>query len=194
MPECITLGALIRQRRRELGWTQEELAERISSDDEYVRQSEISRIESGRIGLPRRERLERIADALGLPLGELLARSGWAGAEPHFGPSVPSTDLAHPAVISQSWNGSGATPTPVDERRYVPGHVPPPVAATAEPSACDADTIDAFRQALARMRKESERLHHNRLIADEMQQRLRSVSGNALDRQPSRDYSNSAGG
>jgi transcriptional regulator with XRE-family HTH domain len=67
-----------------MGLTQEQLAERISSDDDYVRQSEVSRLESGHVGLPRRARLERIAAALELPLGELLARSGWAGAVESF--------------------------------------------------------------------------------------------------------------
>ena len=75
------LGAVIRARRIELGLTQEELAARIGGEGEYVRQSDVSRLERGRVGLPRRARLERIAAALGLPAGEVLARSGWAGAE-----------------------------------------------------------------------------------------------------------------
>ena len=82
-----TLGATIRARRLELGWTQEELARRIAGDGEFLGQSDVSRLERGRIGLPRRRRLERIAAVLGLPLGELLACSGWAhadqAAEPH---------------------------------------------------------------------------------------------------------------
>lgn len=84
MTEPRTLGCVIRRRRLELGWTQEQLAERISAEDEYIRQSDISRIERGDIALPRRARLERIAAALDLPLGELLARSGWADAEACF--------------------------------------------------------------------------------------------------------------
>lgn len=73
-----TLGQVIRDRRRELGWTQEGLAARV---DHGVAQSDVSRLERGKIMLPRRQRLERIAAALELPLGVLLARSGWAGAE-----------------------------------------------------------------------------------------------------------------
>ena len=73
-----TLGEVIRQRRGELGLTQEELAERVG---EGVRQAEISRIEHDRILLPRRSRLEQIARALDLPIGVLLAHSGWTGAE-----------------------------------------------------------------------------------------------------------------
>jgi len=73
-----TLGQLIRERRMELNLTQEELAERVG---EGVRQSEISRLERNRVTLPRRQRMEQIAAALDIPVGVLLARSGWAGAE-----------------------------------------------------------------------------------------------------------------
>jgi transcriptional regulator with XRE-family HTH domain len=79
-----TLGAVVRARRRELGLTQEQLAERISGPDEYIRQSDISRIERGDVGLPRRQRLERLATALELPIGELLERSGWSGSSAAF--------------------------------------------------------------------------------------------------------------
>lgn len=84
MHEPRTLGSVIRRRRRELGWTQEELAERISAEGEYIRQSDISRIERDLIALPRRPRLEHIAAALNLSLGELLSRSGWADADAYF--------------------------------------------------------------------------------------------------------------
>jgi transcriptional regulator with XRE-family HTH domain len=77
----LTLGSLIRSRRIELGLTQEELAERVGDS---VRQAEISRLERDCVGLPRRARLERIAAALKLKLGELLARSGWAGVDSTF--------------------------------------------------------------------------------------------------------------
>src|SRR5690348_14396981 len=73
-----TLGRFIRRRRIELGMTQEQMAFLIG---ETVRQSEVSRLENDRITLPRRERLERIAEVLGVPVGELLVRSGWAGAD-----------------------------------------------------------------------------------------------------------------
>lgn len=73
-----TLGQVILKRRAELGLTQEQLAERIGVS---VRQSEVSRLERDYVALPRRYRLEQIARALDLPLGELLVRSGWAGAE-----------------------------------------------------------------------------------------------------------------
>jgi transcriptional regulator with XRE-family HTH domain len=73
-----TLGAFIRRRRLELGLTQETLAEMIGGG---VRQAEISRLEHDRVTLPRRQRLEQIAAALEVPLGELLVRSGWTGAD-----------------------------------------------------------------------------------------------------------------
>jgi transcriptional regulator with XRE-family HTH domain len=73
-----TLGAFIRRRRIELGLTQETLAEMIGGG---VRQAEISRLEHDRVTLPRRQRLEQIAAALDVPLGELLVRSGWTGAD-----------------------------------------------------------------------------------------------------------------
>jgi len=76
-----TLGEIIRQRRTELGLTQEALAERISDG---LRQADISRLENDHVTLPRRARLEKIAKALELPVGQLLAHSGWTGAEAQF--------------------------------------------------------------------------------------------------------------
>lgn len=96
MVQSRSLGAAVRQRRRELGLTQEQLAERASEQDDVVRQSDISRLECGRVSLPRRARVERLARALDLSPGELLARSGWAGNEP--APDRPAGDgwLAEP--------------------------------------------------------------------------------------------------
>jgi transcriptional regulator with XRE-family HTH domain len=74
----VTLGQFIATRRRSLGLSQEDLAERLG---EHVKQSEISRLETDRVILPRRLRLEQLARALDVPLGELLLRSGWVGAE-----------------------------------------------------------------------------------------------------------------
>jgi len=73
-----TLGKFVQRRRQELGLTQEQLAERIG---EGIRQADVSRLENDHIVLPRRERLERLAEALDVPLGELLVRSGWAEAD-----------------------------------------------------------------------------------------------------------------
>jgi transcriptional regulator with XRE-family HTH domain len=75
-----TLGDAIKARRQELGWTQVELADRVAgSGDPAFRQSDVSRLERGNVTLPHRSRLECIATVLGLPLGELLERSGWSG-------------------------------------------------------------------------------------------------------------------
>jgi transcriptional regulator with XRE-family HTH domain len=70
----VSLGNFIRERRQDLGLTQEQLAERIG---ETVRQAEVSRLEHNRISLPRRDRLTALAAALEVSLGELLVRTGW---------------------------------------------------------------------------------------------------------------------
>ena len=74
MPTSSSLGQYISERRRDLGLTQEQLAERV---DENVRQSDISRLERDKVTLPRRDRLGLLADALEVSLGDLLVRSGW---------------------------------------------------------------------------------------------------------------------
>lgn len=76
-----TLGEFIRERRRDLGLTQEQLAERMVSE---VRQAEIPRLEHGHVALPRRQRLEDIAQALEVSIGELLIRTGWMTEEALF--------------------------------------------------------------------------------------------------------------
>ncbi|CAA9568131.1 MAG: hypothetical protein AVDCRST_MAG49-3287 [uncultured Thermomicrobiales bacterium] len=122
-----TLGEVVRDRRRELGLTQEELASRVSADRDYVRQSEISRLERGRVGLPRRDRLTRIAEALRLPLAELLARSGWAGAAAAFAPQ------SDPAVGREP---ESATSTEAETAR--------PAATVAAPGPSPATTAPTF--------------------------------------------------
>lgn len=93
-----SLGAAIKARRRQLGWSQEELAQRVAAcGDVTFRQSDVSRLECGKIALPHRDRLAHIATVLGLSIGELLARSGWAGADaafttPSFGAAIVSGD------------------------------------------------------------------------------------------------------
>lgn len=74
MTESRSLGEAIRLRRLELGMSQEELAERIAPD---MRQSDVSRLERGKILFPRRERLSQIASALGVSVGVLLIEAGW---------------------------------------------------------------------------------------------------------------------
>jgi transcriptional regulator with XRE-family HTH domain len=92
-----SLGSFIRERRQELGLTQEQLADRIGAS---VRQAEVSRLENDRIILPRRQRLELLAAALDVSLGELLTRSGWMKE----GDALPQDDLEQePDPVS--WNG-----------------------------------------------------------------------------------------
>lgn len=65
----ILLGRNVMERRKTLGLTQAEFAERIGADIVTV-----SRFERGS-NLPSLLRLERIANALGMPLAELLSQS-----------------------------------------------------------------------------------------------------------------------
>jgi transcriptional regulator with XRE-family HTH domain len=86
MPKRI--GDFIRERRQDLGLTQEELSDRIG---EGVRQAEVSRLENNRIVLPRRARMDAIAAALEVSLGDLLVESGWMdeGNLPPFAEESP---------------------------------------------------------------------------------------------------------
>jgi transcriptional regulator with XRE-family HTH domain len=80
-----SLGAVILRRRAELGLTQAALAERIVTLGDWgFRQSDISRLERGIVTLPHFTRMKFLAAALELPVGELLARSGWTGADNAF--------------------------------------------------------------------------------------------------------------
>jgi transcriptional regulator with XRE-family HTH domain len=80
-----SLGTAILQRRLDLGLTQAALAERVASCGDWgFRQSDISRLERGIVTLPSFTRMRSLAAALEMPVGELLARSGWAGAEEAF--------------------------------------------------------------------------------------------------------------
>jgi len=65
----LVLGANIAERRKNLGWTQAQLAECIGVDTETV-----SRFERGS-NLPSLQRLEKLAGALSVPLYLLMAAS-----------------------------------------------------------------------------------------------------------------------
>lgn len=114
----MTLGEAIRQRRMAMGLTQEELAERVG---ENVRQSDISRLERDYVGLPRRARLEALARALDLSLGELLLRSGWITA---------GSDLQDQETISSAFgpvpgaDARAAEPEPDDDADLFPADEP----------------------------------------------------------------------
>jgi len=68
------IGNYIRERRQDLGLSQEQLAERVGGS--YC-QSDVSRIERGLIELPRFSTLVRLAASLEVPVGNLLVASGW---------------------------------------------------------------------------------------------------------------------
>jgi transcriptional regulator with XRE-family HTH domain len=67
------LGDFVRERRQELGLTQEDLGQRI---DPPMTQADVSRLESGKVRLPRPMRLRALADLLAVSPAELLERSG----------------------------------------------------------------------------------------------------------------------
>lgn len=94
-----TLGQLMQRRRFKLGLTQEQVAERIGNG---VRQSDISRMERNHVVLPRRFRMEQIAHALEIPLGELLVKSGWAGAEGLDDDTVPADEAVEDQLRSDN--------------------------------------------------------------------------------------------
>ncbi len=73
-----TLGQFIRTNRLAMGLTQEQLANQVG---EGIRQSDISRLEQERVEFPRRERLQAIAAALDVTLGDLLISTGWLEIE-----------------------------------------------------------------------------------------------------------------
>jgi transcriptional regulator with XRE-family HTH domain len=68
------IGSFVRERRQDLGLTQEQLAERVGGS---YGQSDISRIERGHIELPRIGTLVKLAESLEVPVGDLLIASGW---------------------------------------------------------------------------------------------------------------------
>jgi transcriptional regulator with XRE-family HTH domain len=75
---ALTLGAIIRKRRRERRLTLTELAQRIP-----MSASNLSRVELGSQGPPSDEVIERIAKALGADPDELLQAAGrTAGGQP----------------------------------------------------------------------------------------------------------------
>jgi transcriptional regulator with XRE-family HTH domain len=100
-PSPGALGRIIQQRRRALGLSQEALAARASSDDDEVRQSDISRIELGKVHLPRLPRLTRLAAALDCSAAELLM----AAVAPLELPACPAAPCSvapvrHPVVLA----------------------------------------------------------------------------------------------
>ncbi|GAC1405108.1 MAG: hypothetical protein NVSMB52_18920 [Chloroflexota bacterium] len=90
-PRLDTLGETIRERRRDLGLTQAQLAERMGWTQERV-----SIIENGKYGLPSIMGLTRLATALELPLAILIAAIGLP--DEGFGLGAPDNGQTHSAT------------------------------------------------------------------------------------------------
>lgn len=81
-----TLGEIIRERREELGFSQDEFAARLGGQS---RPSDVQRLESMHIFMPSWIRLQHIAETLDLSVEELLA--GVEGFQTHTrGKSTPN--------------------------------------------------------------------------------------------------------
>ncbi len=135
-----TLGSFIRDRRVELGLTQEALAERVG---DTVRQAEISRLENDKVTLPRRERLEGIAAALDLSIGDLLVATGWLTEE-------------HLAVLPGGLSANGhADGTPATAGSDEPlGQAEESLAEAREMVAQTAEKLEEAEQALVLVRND----------------------------------------
>jgi transcriptional regulator with XRE-family HTH domain len=66
------LGALLRQKRKELGYSTYQLAEAA-----HVDQSVVVRFEQGKFAAPRADKLARFAQLLGLSLSDVYAHAGY---------------------------------------------------------------------------------------------------------------------
>ena len=87
-------GSYIRERRQQLGLSQDQLAERMG---EPYRQADISRLEDGQDEPPRLGTLNRLALALEVQVGDLLIVSDWFASG--HGASRPSVvQAAHPSL------------------------------------------------------------------------------------------------
>ena len=83
MNKNVDFGERLRSLRKTRGWTQADLA-RASG----LTRSHISRLEAGAIQLPSRERLHRLAQALGTTPDDLLAAAGYR-VEEHTADDLP---------------------------------------------------------------------------------------------------------
>jgi len=95
------IGNYVRERRQDLGLSQEQLAERVGGT---YGQSDISRIERGHIELPRLATMVSLAASLEVPVGNLLIASGWFN-EGHFNvvsqPSAETRDARLDVVLAE---------------------------------------------------------------------------------------------
>lgn len=86
MPKKSDLAERLRVLRKARGWTQADLAEASG-----LTRSHVSRLEGGDIRLPSRERLHRLAQALGTTPDDLLAAAGYRADDQTAGdlPDLP---------------------------------------------------------------------------------------------------------
>lgn len=68
----VWIGELVRIQRRQKGLTQEQLAELINKDQNYV-----SHVETGRIQVPALETLKVLAQVLGISMADFAEAAGW---------------------------------------------------------------------------------------------------------------------
>jgi transcriptional regulator with XRE-family HTH domain len=91
------LGAFLRARREELGWSSRRLAAECEMND-----ATIVRIENGQFAAPKPDKLSRITEALGLSLSDVFALADYAAPSdlPHFMPYLRTKyrDLPSTAV------------------------------------------------------------------------------------------------
>jgi len=111
-----TLGQFIRANRLAMGLTQEQLAERVG---DHTRQSHISQLENDVVKFPRRERLEAIAAALDVTLGDLLISTGWL-------------EIEHAALIEQIEDDEEPDPNVLEDAMAVLSAAKEMVAETAD--------------------------------------------------------------
>lgn len=153
-----SLGTAILQRRMELGLTQTALAERVATCGDWgFRQSDISRLERGIVTLPHYPRMRSLAAALEVPVGELLAKSGWTGAEGAF-PSGEPNRAEHSHIEHEDTSARQE-------------HQPPCSAGSTE-------EIQQLRQEIMRLRETVEMLQAT-LAANSATLRAASASQNA---------------
>src|SRR3974390_1094499 len=82
-PQSEALGALLRSRREELGYSKNRLAKAAGVPD-----STVLRFESGEFAAPKPDQLARFAQLLGISLADLFAEAGYV--VPDELPSMPS--------------------------------------------------------------------------------------------------------
>ena len=91
MPKNLTLGQFIAQRRKSLGWTQEQLADKVN-----VSKSAIAKWETDG-GIPDRDNLYRLSNAIKISMTDLHMIIRHSGKMQIMG-------LTSPRMSSRSWN------------------------------------------------------------------------------------------